>query len=102
MNRFESTDLSALKILREDYFASIQLPQELFLEWIVAKGKYYKIIQGDESAGYVIISADNMLVEFHLTGSFVVKKEEIFSKTLNQFRLKKAYCKSFDAFLTSL
>ena len=99
MIQFESVDLSTLNALREDYFEAIKLPQELFLEWIVAKGKCFKIIQRGESIGYVIISEDDRLVEFHLTGSHATKKEAIFSLILNYFGLKSACCKSFDSLL---
>ena len=99
MIQFQTVDLSMLETLRADYFKNIKLPQELFLEWIVAKGKYFKIVQGGESIGYVILSEDDMLVEFHVTGSHAAKKEEVFSLILNNFEIKNAYCKSFDALL---
>ena len=97
--QFKTTDLPELKVIRENYFKTIQLSQELFIEWIVTKGKYYKIIQDREIIGYVIISEENILVEFHVIVEYVAKKEEIFLQVLNQFSIKKAYCKSFDSLL---
>ena len=99
MMQFEPTDLAILKKLREDYFQNIRLPQELLIEWIIAKGTYYKILSGRRFIGYFILSKNNYLVEFHLLGKYAVEREVVFKQVLDEFSVSKAYCKSFDPLL---
>jgi GNAT superfamily N-acetyltransferase len=97
--QFEPTGLAILKKLREDYFTVIKLPQELFIEWTIAKGTCYKILSGRRFIGYFILSKNNYLVEFHLLGKYAMESEDVFTQILDEFSVKKAYCKSFDPML---
>lgn len=98
--KFEPVNISVLKSMRMSYFYEIKLSQELFLEWQVKNGgQYYKIYNDKSEIGYFILSKDDILVEFYLVHDYIIKKEEVFSKILQDFNLKKVYCKTFDSIL---
>lgn len=99
MIQIESGELSAIKALRDNYFEDIVLPQELYLEWLVAEGSYFRIYKEKEVIGYFIKSKDNELIEFYLISSMLYDKEDIFKQIIDRYAIKQAYCKSFDAVL---
>ncbi|WP_165021371.1 MULTISPECIES: GNAT family N-acetyltransferase [unclassified Dysgonomonas] len=103
MKQFEKVNLDSLKEFREGYFNSIVFAQELFIEWMVAKGECYLIIDNQEMIrkviGYYIISEDHILIEFYLVPNSLTQKEKIFKQIIIEKSISKAYCKSFDPIL---
>ncbi len=96
---FNTCALADLKDFRECYFTEINLPQELFLEWLVKEGRCYEIAEGGRPVGYFILSRDNILVEFHLANAYLNRKEELFKQVIERYSVVNAYCKSFDSLL---
>jgi len=85
---------------KQKYLQSLSASQELFLEIIVQKGKYYLISEKSNiEIGYVSISEDNILVEFYLKNNYLCQTENIFKSLAKQLSFQKTYCKSFDSVL---
>lgn len=101
MIQFEPVDIIVLKNMRMNYFYEIKLSQELFLEWEVQnRGQYYRICVDDvHEAGYFILNKDGVMLEFYLAQEYLTRKEEIFSKALQNYSIRKVYCKTFDSIL---
>jgi GNAT superfamily N-acetyltransferase len=99
MRAFEQSAISAVKDLREKYFESIKLSQELFVERLAAGGTCFTIKENGERAGYFIKSKDNIIIEFFIEDAFVSLKEAAFKDIIERFSISKAYCKSFDFLL---
>ena len=99
MYKFTPTDLESISNLRELYFTEIKYPQELMLEWMVADGKYFKIIDIESEIGYFIKSEEDDLLEFYLTYSSLNNKEDIFREILTQQKINTVWCKTFDYIL---
>lgn len=101
MIQFEPVNIAVLKNMRMNYFYEIKLSQELFLEWGVQNGgQYYRIwIDDVHEAGYFILNKDGVLIEFYLAQEYLTRKEEVFSKALQTYSIRKVYCKTFDSIL---
>lgn len=92
----KESNFSSISGLRNEYFKEIKLQQELFLEWMILKSSYFKIIENNEDVGYFIISPERILLEFYLIPSKLSLKEDIFKSILSQHSVSEIYCKSFD------
>ncbi|MEN9918270.1 MAG: hypothetical protein RL662_706 [Bacteroidota bacterium] len=99
MIEFKSSELQHIKHLRNSYFYEVKLAQELFIEWMVRDGKYFRIYNNTQEVGYFIIDKENILLEFYLITDILYMKEAIFNKIIQDHIIKKVYCKSFDHIL---
>ncbi len=70
----------------------------MFLEIQIPESSFY-IISCTKILGYVIISKDNVLIEFHLLPKYIPQCRSIFSFVLKNLKINSIYCKSFDALL---
>ncbi len=98
LTKFKKVEFDEIKEYRNQYLDSIYESQELYIEWIVLKSDYF-IIEIEEPVGYFIISPENIMVEFYLTKSSIKYCEWIFKKVMEEFKVEKIYCKSFDSLL---
>lgn len=96
---YKMADFLEIEPLRIKYLDSLPVFQELYMEWLVKKADCYKIYRNANTAGYFIISADKILLEFYLKQEFIKECENVFQEMLNKCFFKKAYCKSFDSVL---
>lgn len=93
---YQSTDLSDISYLREKYFEEIVYSQELMLEWMINEAQCFLILDDAFRIGYFIKNADGCLLEFYLSYNVLSRKEEIFRFILDEAKIEKAFCKSFD------
>lgn len=99
MIELKSTKIQEIKHLRISYFFEIKLSQELYLEWMIRDGECFKIFENSHEVGYFIINKGGVLLEFYLVTEILYKKEEIFKQIIEDYSVKKIYCKSFDNIL---
>lgn len=95
------TDKEEIVLLREEHLKRLPVFQELFLEMLVDEGIYYCINFDNITAGYVVMTKDRILVEFHLQDRYIPYCPEIIEKTISELKIKKIYCQSFDSLLLS-
>jgi hypothetical protein len=98
MIRFLKVSYCEIEKLRNEYFDSIYEAQELYLELLVKQADYY-IIEYEKLVGYFIISPQDIMVEYFVANTKIKDCEWIFKAIVNDFNVKKIYCKSFDSIL---
>ena len=91
-----------LKRLRLVYLDSLIHQQELYLELMVQKSKYYIIKVEDSLAGYFILYQDKTIVEFYLDNHHVKDDQAIFKEIIQSLKVKSIICKSYDHLLMKL
>jgi RimJ/RimL family protein N-acetyltransferase len=99
MIQFHKVILSDITHLRRFYLQSLAEFQELYIELMIEHSAIYNIMYNGNLAGYVIISSNNILVEFYIIEKFVPFSSEIFSVIISELAVYTAYCKSFDFLL---
>ena len=99
MIQITKTELNDISSLRSDYLNSLPAFQELYLELFVNDSAIYTIQFNNTSIGYVIVSTDNILIEFHLFDRFVPLSSDIFQTIIETLSIATIYCKSFDPIL---
>ncbi len=82
--------------LRVQYLKSLPEFQDIILEFLIEDSNYYSINQNNEVVGYVIVSTENILIEFYLQSSESLNRIEIFQQILKELSIKSVLCKSFD------
>lgn len=95
------TDKEEIVLLSEEHLKRLPVFQELFLEMLVQEGICYNINLDEVRAGYVVMTKDRILVEFHLQDKYIPYCPEIIEKTISGLKIKKIYCQSFDSLLLS-
>lgn len=101
MYNFKKCDLSAIAPMRKTYLNTLPEAQELFLEWIVAKGTFHLIRNKYNAVGYSVVSQDGILVEFYLNQEVLPDAPDIFSEFIKEHKISQILCKSFDGVLLS-
>jgi GNAT superfamily N-acetyltransferase len=100
--QFEVTiDPETIWQLRGKYLDSLPFAQEYYLEIQIKIANFYLIRENDRTAGYFILSPDNVLLEYYVLPEWVNRMDEIFGQILRDLSVMKALCKSFDAALLS-
>ncbi len=87
---------AGIQNFRNQYLNGLIEPQELFLELFCRRAEKYLVFVNGESAGYFMMAEDSLLVEYFIVKKFIDSIDGIFCKIINDFAIKKAYCKSFD------
>lgn len=93
--------LKEIENLRDDYLKSLIEPQELYLELFVRESDVFIIREKNEQIGYFISDAEGNLYEYHILNSRRTRMDEILKLLINEFRIVKIFCKSFDTNLLS-
>lgn len=93
------TNYKGIEPLRFKYLRSLPEFQELYLELMAENADYYLLEPGGETAGYAIVTSENILVEFFVKGRYIAGCHLYFDKILSDLQVKKVYCKSFDSLL---
>ncbi len=102
INYMQVSSIVDIKKLRKIYLDSMIQDQELYLELIVQKSKYFIIKDGDALAGYFIVFQDRTLVEFYIDQNFIREDTSIFKNIIKSHNIKSVLCKSFDHILLKL
>ncbi len=100
MNNFSFTPLpdnGRVNSLRGAYLDSIPFTQEYYLEILLEKANQYEIVKDEIKTGYFFLSDDNCLLEYYVKPENINNVDLIFGKILNEFSVKTALCKTFDA-----
>lgn len=100
--RVVKTDNTTIESFRIEYFNSLPKFQDLFLELIVLESTHYLLEIDSSPIGYSIISIDNTMVELFIKDQYLPKYQEYFHKIIEELKVKRIYCKSFDDLLLSL
>jgi RimJ/RimL family protein N-acetyltransferase len=87
--------------LREQYLNEIPYAQEYYLELQIMEARLYLIKHGRASIGYFYLSENDCLLEFFVTSEWIDQSDKLFGEILDQFTVRKALCKSFDATMLS-
>jgi len=90
---------SEINFLRLEYLNSLPEFQELYLEMMIEKSEFYKIILEENIIGYAVKTNENVLIEFYLKEKFIADCESIFKSVIEELLIEKVYCKSFDFLL---
>ncbi len=93
-----------LKPWRDKYFDSLTYAQDMYSESLISwmpNVVCRTINKSNVQIGYVILTADNELVELYIQDYQLTQKEAIFSEVVKQLDIKSVYCKSFDQVLLS-
>lgn len=95
------TSIDKIKEYRADYLNSLPEFQELFLELLLNDSDCYLIYLYDEKIGYVIVNADNTLIEFYVAKRYIPNSSKILGQVIEDLSISEIYCKSFDSLLLS-
>jgi len=85
--------------LRADYLDRLPEPQELFVEDLVAGGRYWSIRRGGGEIGYAVIHGDDTLVELHLSRGDTRHIGQTFHELISRLGVTRVLAKTFDATL---
>lgn len=94
--KFQKTTLNEIEKLRNDYLDSIYEEQELFIELQIQLGEPYLIYENEQLIGY-FIKNESIILEYYLKMDFLTKVNLVFGVLIDKFKIKEAYCKSFDS-----
>lgn len=97
--QIEKTHPDEVAALRKQYLDSLVKFQDIYLEFMIRDSAYYKLSSENQVIGYVIVSADDLLVEFYIVEKFSKNSPEYFHALVQQLSIKGVYCKSFDHLL---
>lgn len=95
------TSIDKIKEYRADYLNSLPEFQELFLELMLNDSDCYLIYLYDEKVGYIIVNADNTLIEFYVEKRYIPNSNKILGQVIEDLSISEIYCKSFDSLLLS-
>jgi len=88
---------AAVAAERRAYLASLPEFQELFLERLVERGTFHRIVEDGSAAGHVVVGGDGTdLLEFRPPDGDAERNAERLSVVASRLGLRGAYCKSFD------
>lgn len=100
--QFVATEEHAhLEQSRREYLDSLPHGQQLLIELIAGVSRWYAISRRGELCGHLIVSADDVLIEFHLSRPYWVFGEFVVGRAIRELRIRKAWVKSFDALFFS-
>ena len=91
--------LSDIEELRKMYLDSLPVFQDIYLEFIVAEASSYKLVDGNDVFGYVIVHDEGLLVEFYLKDKYSARANDCFSMVIKNLNVKSVFCKTFDFLL---
>lgn len=97
--QIEKTHPTEVAALRKQYLDSLVKFQDIYLEFVIRDSAYYKLSSENQVIGFVIVSADDLLVEFYIVEKFSKNSPEYFHALVQQLSIKGVYCKSFDHLL---
>lgn len=97
--KLSKTNPTEIEPLRYFYYRSLPEFQELYMEMLACNGNAFLLMDNNIIAGYLIQTADHILVEFYLKDSYIPQCYEIFKDAIGELQIEKVYCKSFDALL---
>lgn len=95
----QKASYSEIETLRIQYLKSLPEFQELYLDLLVASGRYFIIFRANNAIGYAITNPENTLVEYYITNEVAAKSPSIFQEVLSNLKIDKVWCKSFDFLL---
>lgn len=98
---FVESSLNEVHPLRADYLDTLAEPQELLLEVMIAEAKCFRIMRRGELCGYLVVGAEQTLLEFYLIPSLWVFGEQVFGHALTVLQIHRAIVKSYDSLLFS-
>lgn len=90
------TQPESISKLRVHYLKSLPEFQDIILEFLIEDSNYYSINENNEVVGYVIVSPENILLEFYLQRPKSQSRIEIFKDILEELSIASVFCKSFD------
>ncbi len=93
------SNLEQIKAWRNNYFRSLTLFQELYLELMIIDSDHYLLQESNTTIGYAICRRDGILIEFYLLDATVPECSVYFKQVIEELSVKNVYCKSFDHLL---
>lgn len=84
--------------MRKQYLDSLSEAQELYLEQLVRKSRFFRISCMGQRAGYVAIY-DRIMTEYYVVPDFLPYNEMLFAGIISQERVDSFLVKSFDPLL---
>lgn len=96
MIKLNKSNLDELKFLRIEYLDSLPVFQDVFLEFIIKESDCYKLLSDNQPIGYVLVSSDNILLEYFIQSKYSTRSIDIFNLIVNDLSIRSVYCKSFD------
>jgi RimJ/RimL family protein N-acetyltransferase len=87
--------------LRLKYLDELPHAQEYYLELQIQKAHFCLIKFQKETAGYFVLSEEGSLLEYYVLPEWINQVDTIFGEIIRKYSVRKALCKSFDAFLLS-
>lgn len=100
--KIEKTTVDKIKKYRTEYLNSLPEFQELYLEIMLNNSDFYLLYSDDIEIGYIIINADNILIEFYVKNNYIPSSNEILRQVVKDLSVTDIYCKSFDSLLLSI
>ncbi len=97
MIRIKKTNHEAVESSRIKYLDSLPVFQDVFLEFMVMESDCYQLFQDNQPIGYVLLSKDNILVEFYIEKKYAASGFDVFNLMVSEIKVKSVYCKSFDS-----
>ena len=92
-------EIVKLESFRNEYFKSLSLYQELYLELMVPNSDIFLLIDNNNEAGYVIVTTEGKLIEFFLRDQYIPNCVGFFNMVIRELSVKSILCKSFDYLL---
>ncbi|NPV03054.1 MAG: GNAT family N-acetyltransferase [Brevinematales bacterium] len=93
--------IDAVSDLRAGRLAQLSEPQEYYLEELVANSKTFIILEDGTITGYALVEGGSHLVEFYYSETEIFSRKNIFQRVIQELKIKKAGCQSFDHSLLS-
>ncbi len=93
--------LNDIPSLRREYLSRLSEPQELYLELQVKKSDCYLISSTISTIGYAAVLDGEIITEFFVTPLFQSVREKVFKSLVDNFGIRKVWCKTFDPDLLS-
>lgn len=97
--QINKTNPAGVAGLRKQYLNSLVKFQDIYLEFVIYDSAYYRLSSDNQTIGYVIVSNDDILVEFYVEGAFSGSCPDYFNSLIQQLGIKGVYCKTFDHLL---
>ncbi|GAP20267.1 GNAT family N-acetyltransferase [Leptolinea tardivitalis] len=100
--QFECVDNPrSLLDLRNLYLNGLPHSQDYFVELQVKQARWYLIKSGSTRTGYFILSNDGCLLEYFMLPEWANQEDVLLGNLIEKYSIRKALCKSYDAFLLS-
>ncbi|HUM88922.1 MAG TPA: GNAT family N-acetyltransferase [Prolixibacteraceae bacterium] len=99
MANLKKTSLHEIAAMRYEYLKSLPRFQDIYLEFIINESTGYIIYETNIPLGYVLVSNDGVLLEFHLSLPNQNHRARVFATIIEELQIESILCKSFDFML---